>query len=158
MGSLYWPELSVWIGECKTGLKRVVEWVCDSEGLCMPRVEGKNSGVRAVRPGGIHIVSNDRLQGLRIIQWGKAEPWGQLLNRWQLCLVWGLVAEDCGLEGYVTCQIRVIRVRSHVVAPAIEVLTESWMIMIWQPWKLSTVSSPGEHLLPTSTHIQTIYI
>ena len=34
----------------------------------MLRVEGKNSGVRAVRPGDIHIVSNDRLQGLRIIQ------------------------------------------------------------------------------------------
>ena len=34
----------------------------------MPRVEGKNSGDKAVRPGGIHIISNDRLRGSRISQ------------------------------------------------------------------------------------------
>ena len=118
----------------------------------MPRVEGKNSEDKAVRPGGIHIVSNDRLQGSRIIQWGKAEPWGQLLNRWQLCLVWWLVAEDSGLEGCVTCQIRVVRVRSHVVAPATEVLTESWMVMTLTaleaiycvfPWRVSSPHFPA---------------
>ena len=71
----------------------------------------------------------------------------------QVTAVFSVMAggRDSGLEGCVTCQLRVVRVRSHVVAPAVEVLTESWMVMTLTaleaiycvfPWRVSSPHFP----------------